>query len=470
MTIDANSMLQKGALLHNNTYRIDNYLSSGGFGNTYRATNIEFNEVVAIKELFLKGICQRNTDSTVSVSNSTNSQLFDQQLVIFKREAQRLRQLNKSSNRHIIKVHDLFEENGTAYYVMDYIDGKSLESLLEDNGKPFNTEWLKKNILPQILDALDVLHHYNLWHLDIKPSNIMLDNNDNATLIDFGTSKQIEPYNTYGLTSVTALTPGYAAIELQENNKKKIGPWTDLYSLGATLYNLATGKNPPKISDINDNGINAFLLLPDDDSNFKKLVAWMMQIHVDKRPQSVTEIRQTITNNYSIQTVSLSKNSDNNRDNLGIDNQTIISKKKKKEKQHLPLFLLLLALLGIIGFALYNSTSRQTSTISTAHPATTQTTSTTTQTTSTTKVQKPKPKPKQPLPTGIYAFIGRCNVRSGPSTTYSVVYEANNGEPCFYDGVHQGDWYYIEIAFGGVTPSGWTHRDNLKQLDHLPDP
>ena len=60
MTIDANSMLQKGALLHNNTYRIDNYLSSGGFGNTYRATNIEFNEVVAIKELFLKGICQRN--------------------------------------------------------------------------------------------------------------------------------------------------------------------------------------------------------------------------------------------------------------------------------------------------------------------------------------------------------------------------------------------------------------------------
>ena len=86
----------------------------------------------------------------------------------------------------------------------------------------------------------------------------------------------------------------------------------------------------------------------------------------------------------------------------------------------------------------------------------------------------PKPKtiskPKKPLPVGIYAFIGRCNVRTEPNETSEITYEASNGEPCFYDGVRDGNWYYIEIAFGGADIEGWTHRDNLRHLDKLPDP
>ena len=115
--IDTRSMLPVGTMLQGGKYRIDRYLSSGGFGNTYVATNVFFDECVAIKEFFLKGISDRDGDSiTVSVSIPSNRKQFDEQNEKFKKEAYRLRKLK---NEHIVAVHDLFEENGTAYYVMD---------------------------------------------------------------------------------------------------------------------------------------------------------------------------------------------------------------------------------------------------------------------------------------------------------------------------------------------------------------
>ncbi|MDE5571892.1 MAG: serine/threonine protein kinase, partial [Prevotella sp.] len=112
-TINNQSMLKVGTILRG-IYRIDSYLSSGGFGNTYVATNIEFDERIAIKEFFMKGITQRDGNhTTVNVSNKENLESFLQQREKFKKEARRLHQL---SNPHVVKVHDLFEENGTAYY------------------------------------------------------------------------------------------------------------------------------------------------------------------------------------------------------------------------------------------------------------------------------------------------------------------------------------------------------------------
>ena len=109
--INNTSMLKVGTILRG-TYRIDNYLSSGGFGNTYVATNIEFEERVAIKEFFMKGVTQRDGNhTTVSVSNAENSNSFFEQKEKFKKEARRIRLLR---NPHIVNVHDLFEENGTA--------------------------------------------------------------------------------------------------------------------------------------------------------------------------------------------------------------------------------------------------------------------------------------------------------------------------------------------------------------------
>ena len=127
-SINNQSMLKVGTILHG-TYRIDSYLSSGGFGNTYVATNIEFDERVAIKEFFMKGVTQRdNNQTTISVSNSENTNSFLEQKEKFKKEARRIRQLK---NEHIVAVHDLFEENDTAYYVMDFVDGENLSERLK---------------------------------------------------------------------------------------------------------------------------------------------------------------------------------------------------------------------------------------------------------------------------------------------------------------------------------------------------
>ena len=284
-------MLKVGTILHG-TYRIDSYLSSGGFGNTYVAANIEFEERVAIKEFFMKGVTQRDDNqTTVSVSNAENNNSFLEQKEKFKKEARRIRQLK---NEHIISVHDLFEENGTAYYVMDYVDGENLAERLKRTGKPISEQEVRE-ILPQILDALKSVHDAGIWHLDLKPANIMVDKSGNVKLIDFGASKQLNAQKG-GATTSTAITytNGYAPREQMEQNYDKFGPWTDIYALGATLYNLLTNKRPPLPTDIDDDmSEDKHLALPYPkgvSDSIKCYVLWMMKTNRLQRPQNIDAI------------------------------------------------------------------------------------------------------------------------------------------------------------------------------------
>ena len=285
------SMLRVGTILRG-IYRIDSYLSSGGFGNTYVATNIEFNERYAIKEFFMKGVTQRDGDSsTVSVSNSINQDSFLQQKEKFKKEARRLRQLN---NPHIVKVHDLFEENGTAYYVMDYVDGENLSARLKRTGKPMSEEEVSK-ILPQILDALQTVHDAGIWHLDLKPANIMVDKAGQVKLIDFGASKQLNAQKG-GATTSTAIsyTNGFAPREQMEQNYDKFGPWTDIYALGATLYNLLTNQRPPLPTDIDDDisdDKHLALPMPNVSDKMKQLILWLMKTNRMQRPKTIQTVK-----------------------------------------------------------------------------------------------------------------------------------------------------------------------------------
>ena len=284
-------MLRIGTVLRG-IYRIEKFLSSGGFGNTYVATNVEFDERYAIKEFFMKGVTQRDDNqTTVSVSNSENENSFLQQKEKFKKEARRLRKLQ---NEHIVKVHDMFEENGTAYYVMDYVDGENLSERLKRTGKPMS-EVEVRQLLPQILDALKTVHNEGFCHLDIKPSNIMLDKSGKVKLIDFGASKQLGTNGTLTTNAPTAFaqTLGYAPREQMEQNLDKIGPWTDIYALGATLYNLLTNKRPPLPSDIDDDISNdKHLALPMQrvSEGMKSLVLSLMQTNRMKRPQNASLI------------------------------------------------------------------------------------------------------------------------------------------------------------------------------------
>lgn len=281
-------MLQEGTLLHGN-YRIEDYLASGGFGNTYRVLHVELGEYFAIKEFYMRGVSEREEDSTtVRVSNTQNRTQFTKQLRKFKKEALRLRKLN---NPHIVRVHDLFEENGTAYYVMDLIDGISLSAHLKQTKKAMSEKevW---NILPQILQALDTVHTNGFQHLDLKPGNIMMDKHGNVTLIDFGASKQLDAEEGASTSSALAYTQGYAPREQMEQNLSKLGPWTDLYALGATLYNLLTNQKPPLPSDIDDEPEHAFDFPKHVSDRMRQLILWMMSSRRDRRPQSVAEVRK----------------------------------------------------------------------------------------------------------------------------------------------------------------------------------
>lgn len=290
--INSQSMLRIGTILRG-IYKIESYLSSGGFGNTYIAKNIEFDEQYAIKEFFWKGVAERDENqTTVSISNSENVDNFNTQREKFKKEARRLRQLN---NTHIVKVYDLFEENGTAYYVMDYVDGENLSTRLKRTNEPL-TETEVRNILPQVLDALKAVHAAGIWHLDLKPANIMVDKSGNVKLIDFGASKQLNAQKG-GATTSTAIsyTNGYAPREQMEQNYDKFGPWTDIYALGATLYALLTNKRPPLPTDIDDDiSDDKHVALPFPatvSEEMKSLVLKMMKTNRMQRPQSVEEVK-----------------------------------------------------------------------------------------------------------------------------------------------------------------------------------
>ena len=195
-------MLKVGTRLANGRYIIEEYLASGGFGNTYIATDKAFDEKVAIKELFIKGVCGRGDDSAeVSVSLTDNQRAFSAHKEKYRKEARRLRKL---SNPHIVGVLDLFDENGTSYYVMDFVEGESLSARLKRTKKPM-TEAEVLLVLPQILDALESVHNEGIWHLDLKPANIMIDKKGNIILIDFGGSKQVKNANGDSLSTSSAM-------------------------------------------------------------------------------------------------------------------------------------------------------------------------------------------------------------------------------------------------------------------------
>ena len=290
--------LQPNTTLQGGKYRIERVLGQGGFGITYLAEQTSLHRYVAIKELFIGGSGLAINDrkgNYVVVTNYANQPHFDQQRVKFKKEAIRLANLNHAN---LAKVHDFFEENGTAYYVMDYINGESLRTKLNREGRLSENVVLK--YLQQLLPALEVAHRQSIWHLDIKPENILIDRNNNVFLIDFGASKHIEHNSALTTSLALAYTPGYCPPELADltyGNQdsfiqalKDIGPWTDIYALGATMYNLLTESIPPSSNRLYRDGRNAFMFPSDISSSTKDLIVRMMMPNREDRPQSMEDL------------------------------------------------------------------------------------------------------------------------------------------------------------------------------------
>jgi formylglycine-generating enzyme required for sulfatase activity len=280
-------MLAGDTMLSNGRYRIVRHLASGGFGNTYEAVSTSFDAKCAIKEFFMSGVNHRDYNAyIVQVSNPMMKSTFELAKAKFKKEAQRIFKLH---NDHIVRVHDLFEENNTVYYVMDYIEGNSLSRLMKAQGHPFSEQQCR-DFLIQMTDALRCIHASQIWHMDIKPGNIMMDASGRCTLIDFGASKQTDMDSGGTTSSVIAQTPGYAPMEQVNGNKDYWGPWTDIYALGATIYNLLTGNRPPLSDDISVRQSQAFSFPDTVSQQMRRLVIHMMSPVYVNRPQSVDEV------------------------------------------------------------------------------------------------------------------------------------------------------------------------------------
>ena len=233
--------LSEGTLLHAGSYRIVRFISSGGFGCTYEAIHLLLEDRVAIKEFFVQDLCERSETTSQIVVGLRNKQALVEKLR--RKFIDEARGLRKLQHKGIVSVSDVFEENGTAYFVMDYVEGQSLSDRLKASGPLPEEEALK--YIRQVCDALAYVHANNRLHLDIKPGNIMIDGDDRAILIDFGASKQYDEVDGENTSTLMGKTPGYAPPEQMSNNVVKFFPSTDIYALGATLYKLLTGITPP---------------------------------------------------------------------------------------------------------------------------------------------------------------------------------------------------------------------------------
>lgn len=246
--------LKKGMLLRHESYRIEHILGQGGFGITYLATDLSLDRLVAIKEFFPKDYCDRNdTTSQVTLGTQSTKELVEKLKAKFLKEA---RNIAKFDHPGIIKIHTAFEENNTAYYVMDYIEGESASERIKRVGPMSENEAI--GIVKQVGEALEYIHSHHVNHLDIKPANIMLRRKDNrAILIDFGLSKQYDADGNQTSTTPTGISHGFAPLEQYKvGGVQEFSPQTDVYSLAATLYYMVTGTIPPHATDLIEEGIS----------------------------------------------------------------------------------------------------------------------------------------------------------------------------------------------------------------------
>ena len=284
---------------HLDEYQVREVLGQGGFGITYLADDIKLDRVVALKEYLPRDFATRTAGSTVVPNSSADAADYHWGLERFLDEA---RTLARFDHPHLNKVHRFFEANGTAYLVLEYIDGQTLSHLLTKYPTLPNTHL--QRIIREVLSGLAEVHQAGYVHRDIKPSNIMLRSDGSAVLLDFGAARQAVGQRSKSITSI--LTPGYAPLEQYDTKAEDVGPWSDLYALGMVAYRCVSGLRDADLPDSVTRSRNqrkggqdltpaAEVGQGSYDARFLQAIDWAIQVNEEDRPQTLAAWRETLS-------------------------------------------------------------------------------------------------------------------------------------------------------------------------------
>ncbi len=277
--------LPRGSLLHQDKFSVGRVLGEGGFGITYKGAHRDLRRLVAIKELFPADLGAARLGARVSVP-ATQADAFRRAQERALQEAQAIAGFR---SRSIVDVYDMFRENDTAYIVMEYLEGQTLEDRIQREDCVPPDEVLP--IAQALCEALTEVHDGGLLHRDVKPANIVLTEDGRTVLIDFGSARAFQANRTQRHTRI--LTEKYAAPE-QYLEEGRFGPYTDVFSLGATLYHALTGAPPPAAVD----RLQGRRALAFPDAVPAQIVAALQQaldLRVDDRLQSMSAFLDRIT-------------------------------------------------------------------------------------------------------------------------------------------------------------------------------
>jgi len=282
----SNKALPPGTVLRE--WRLEQVLGVGGFGIVYKGRGIYFDELVAIKEYFPSSISDRKNGDTVVPTDSDAEEVHALGLKKFVEEAKLLWNLSKPTRHpNIVSVRSLFEIHGTAYMVMDFEDGVPLSDLIKKRKKFSEGELLA--LIRPMGEGLERAHRVGVLHRDIKPANILIKEDGEPVLIDFGSARFDSGQATS--TKVTFHTPPYAAIEQYVKTYQQ-GPWTDIYALGVVLFECVTGTKPPEVLERMHGGLGHPLVegdWPDFSRAFLRAVDAAMTIRPSDRPHSISQ-------------------------------------------------------------------------------------------------------------------------------------------------------------------------------------
>lgn len=274
-------------------YRIDGILGAGGFGITYRARDVKLDIDVAIKEYFPRDFASRSNTVTVQPRGRSEVEQFKWGLSQFIDEARRLARLQ---HPNIVRCMRYFEGNETGYFVMTFEEGQTLENRFP---KPPQQRELDQ-VLEPLLNALEALHAAGIYHRDISPDNILIRDDGSPVLIDFGASRQALARRTQTVAAI--VKPGYSPIEQYDRETSQQGAWSDIYSLGATIYSVISGGPPPDALS----RVRRDTYVPASEtargayrSDFLAAVDWALQTDSENRPVTIREWRRKLMGNPS---------------------------------------------------------------------------------------------------------------------------------------------------------------------------